>query len=374
MAQSRDLYDVLGVSRDAGPDEIKRAYRRLAREHHPDVNPDPTAEARFKEATAAYETLSDPVKRRQYDLFGVAGVGAGAPDVFPFGDMGDVFDVFFGGGFGGRRQRTRRPTRIRRGEDLFVALALSFDEAVFGAKREVEVDTLVECAVCQGTGCAPGTHPSRCARCGGTGEVQDVARSLFGTVMTSRTCATCSGTGQEIAVPCSACGGEGRQPSRRTLAVDVPAGVADGMELRVAGGGQEGRLGGGVGDLYVSLRVQPHPVFDRRGQDLVCAATVSITQAALGCELDVPMLEGDTERLKLEPGTQPGTVVRVRGRGVPNIGRRGRGDLFVTILVDVPTRLVREERQHLERLAELWGEPSGKDRSRQARLRKLPER
>ena len=377
MAQSRDLYDILGIARDASADEVKRAYRRLAREFHPDVNGDPQAEARFKQVTSAYETLSDPSRRRQYDLFGSTGPAGHGPDLFPFGDMGDVFDVFFGGGFGGggRRQRTRRASRVRRGEDLFVPMTLTFEEAVFGVRREVEVDTMVECPTCLGTGCARGTHPSRCSRCGGTGELQDVARSVFGTVMTARTCSTCEGSGQEIAVPCSDCSGEGRAATRQTLTVEVPAGVADGMELRIPSAGQGGRHGGGEGDLYVSLRVQPHPVFERRGQDLTCAVTISITQAALGCELDVATLDGDSERVKLESGTQPGTLIRIRGRGVPNIGRRGRGDLFVTVMVDVPGRLLKEERALLERLGVLWGEPSGKDDpARPARLRKLPER
>src|SRR5438094_1141428 len=234
MAKAPDLYGVLGIRRDATEDEIKRAYRKLARELHPDVNRDPGAELRFKEVTAAYETLKDPVRRQQYDLFGVA--GGTAPDLFPFGDVGDVFDVFFGGGFGGRRTRSRRRTRTQRGEDLFVPLALTFREAVFGTQKDVAVETLSECERCSGSGCEPGTRPSRCTRCGGSGEIQDVARSIFGTVMTARPCTVCDGTGEEIAAPCTSCDGEGRAPKSASFTVDVPGGVADGMELRVAGG------------------------------------------------------------------------------------------------------------------------------------------
>lgn len=365
MASIPDLYAVLGVSRGANDEEIKRAYRRLARELHPDVNDDPEAERRFKEVTAAYQTLSDPARRRQYDLFGQGG----APDLFPFGDMGDIFDVFFGG-MGGRRQRTR-PSRTRRGEDLYVRLGLTFEEAVFGVRKDVSVDSLAECSRCSGTGCEPGTHPSRCTRCGGAGQIQDVTRSMFGTVMTARTCPLCEGTGQEIAAPCTECRGEGRVPRAQTIAVDIPAGVSDGMELRVPSGGQEGRHGGSTGDLYLSLKVAPHPVFERRGQDLVCALPVPMTTAALGAELEIPTLEGP-HPIRLEPGTDSGTVLRLRGKGVPHLGRRGRGDLFVTVVVETPKPASREERALIERLAALRGdEAAAKGRGLAGKLRKL---
>jgi molecular chaperone DnaJ len=355
MSASRlpDLYEVLGVRREATEEEIKRTYRRLARELHPDVNKDPEAERRFKQITAAYQTLSDPARRRQYDLFG--GPGAG-PDLFPFGDMGDIFDVFFGGGIGGRRRGARRRTRTHRGEDLFVQLTLEFEEAAFGIEREVTVDSLQECGRCGGTGCEPGTHPSRCSRCGGSGEIQDVSRSVFGTVMTARPCTTCDGTGEEIAAPCTECRGNGRVPGRQTRTVEVPAGVAGGMELRVPGGGQDGRQGGGPGDLYVGLKVRPHSIFDRRGQDLVCALTVPMTQAALGADVEIPTLEGGPERIRVEPGTASGAVIRLRGRGLPHVGRRGRGDLFVTVEVETPKARSKQERALLERLAEERGE------------------
>jgi molecular chaperone DnaJ len=373
MAQQiPDLYAILGVARGASDEEVKKSYRRLARELHPDVNSDPEAERRFKQITAAYQTLSDPARRRQYDLFGSQGGGA-APDFFPFGDMGDIFDAFFGGGLGGRRRGGRRRTRTQRGDDVFAAVVLSFEEAVFGAEREVSVDSLKACERCEGTGCEPGTHPSRCTQCGGAGETQDVSRSVFGTVMTARTCTLCDGTGEEIAAPCRDCGGRGRVAFRQTTKVQVPAGVSDGMELRVQAGGQDGRLGGGSGDLYVSIRVEPHPIFERRGDDLVSALPIPMTQAALGAELEIPTLDGP-EKIRLEPGTESGTVVRLRGMGSPRLGRRGRGDLFVQIVVETPKPTSKEERELLERLASIRGERPDDGKGLTGRLRKLLEK
>jgi molecular chaperone DnaJ len=371
MARVPDLYEVLGVRPEASDDEIKRAYRKLARELHPDVNKDPEAERRFKEISAAYQTLSDPARRRQYDLFG-SGQGGGVPDFFPFGGMSDIFDAFFGGGVGTRR-RGGRPTRTRPGEDLFVHLTLSFEEAAFGIQKEVAVETLQTCARCQGNGCEPGTHASRCTRCGGSGEIQDVSRSVFGTIITARPCTTCEGTGEEIAARCRECGGEGLKPRTQELTVEVPAGVSDGMELRVSGGGQQGRMGGGPGDLYVSLKVEPHPTFERRGQDLVCALPVPMTMAALGGDVDITTLDGNSERIRLEPGTVSGTTVRLRGQGIPHLGRRGRGDLYVTVLVETPKARNREEEALLKRLGELRGDLPEKGRRLQGKLRKPRE-
>jgi molecular chaperone DnaJ len=352
--QAPDLYAVLGVGREASDEEIKRAYRRLARELHPDVNRDVGAEQRFKEVTAAYEVLSDPAKRRQYDLFGSSGE---APEVL-FQDLGDIFDVFFGGGFGRRRAGPRR-TRVQRGRDSFAAIHLSFREAAFGTEREVPVQTLETCQRCGGTGAEPGTAPSRCSRCGGTGEIQDVQRSIFGTVMTARTCPTCEGTGEEIASPCPSCGGDGRVLADTVVTVEVPPGVTDGLELRISGAGHGGRAGGSPGDLYVSLEVEPHEVFERRGHDLFAVLEVPMTRAALGAEVEIETLDGP-ERVRIDPGTRSGSVIRLRGHGTPNLGRRGRGDLFLTIDVATPERPSREERRLLERLAELRGESSGK--------------
>lgn len=371
MGQIPDLYAVLGVGPEASDEEIKRAYRKLARELHPDVNKDPEAERRFKEISAAYQTLSDPARRRQYDLFGSGRAGA-VPDFFPFGDMGDIFDVFFGGGVGSRR-RGRRRTRTQRGEDLFLQLTLTFEEAAFGVQKEVSVDSRETCGRCHGSGCEPGTHPSRCTRCGGSGEIQDVSRSVFGTVMTARPCTLCEGTGEEIAAPCKDCGGEGRVPRRQEITVEVPAGVSHGMELRVSSGGQEGRHGGGAGDLYVALKVKPHPIFTRRGQDLVCVLPVPMTLAALGSDMEIPTLDGELERVRVDPGTESGTVIRLRGRGVPHLGRRGRGDLYVTVLVETPKARNREEESLLRRLAELRDEAPGKGQGLTAKLRKILE-
>lgn len=372
MAAVPDLYGVLGVSQDATGEEIKRAYRRLARELHPDVKPeDPDAERRFKQVTAAYETLSDPARRRQYDLFGAQPGRSGGGDFFPFGDMGDIFDVFFGGGFGGsRRGATRRRSRTARGEDVGVRLTVSFEEAVFGVRREVEVDGLATCSRCGGNGCEPGTHPSRCSRCGGSGEIQDVQRTMFGTVMTARPCTTCQGTGEQISTPCTQCAGDGRVPGKETVTLEIPAGVTDGMELRVSGAGQDGRAGGQPGDLYVSLSVEPHPIFERRGQDLVCELPVAMTQAALGADVEIPTLD-EPESVHLQPGITSGTVLRLRGKGVPHLGRRGRGNLYVTVVVETPSPRSKEERELLERLARLRGERPAKGKGLTGTLRKL---
>jgi molecular chaperone DnaJ len=357
VAVSRDLYEILGVSRDATEDEIRKAYRRLAREHHPDVNAAPDAEARFKEISGAYEILGDPAKRQQYDLYG----SRGGPEQFPFGDVSEIFDVFFGAGGGGfgTRRRPRRRTRTERGEDVFTTVSLAFEEAVFGVERELSVDIVEVCGTCGGNGSRPGTMPTTCRVCNGAGEVQDMRRSIFGTVMTTRPCTTCEGTGQEITDPCETCGGAGRVPGNRSVPVEIPAGVSDGLEMRMSGAGNAGRSGGSPGDLYVTFRVRPHAVFDRRGQDLFAVLGVPMARAALGADLEVETLDG-AERVKLDAGAQSGDVVRLKGRGVPNLGRRGRGDLFLTVQVETPKKLGREERKLLERLGEIRAEdPSG---------------
>jgi molecular chaperone DnaJ len=362
MAAVKDLYEVLGVVSDASDDDIKRAYRKLARELHPDVNQhDPEAEERFKEISAAYEVLSDPAKRRQYDMWGQTG---GAPDLFPFGDLTDIFDVFFGGG---RRQRGGR-TRVVRGGDLQATISLSLEDAAFGVHRELQVESVEVCGRCGGNGCEPGTHPSRCSRCGGTGEVQDVQRSIFGTVMTARSCPTCEGTGQEIGSPCRDCRGDGRVGKRAVVTVEVPAGVTDGLELRISGAGDAGRSGGMPGDLYVRIVVEPHGVFARRGTDLMALLEVPFTLAALGGEVEIQTLDGP-EKLRIEQGAESGSVLRLKGHGVPNLGRRGRGDLYVQVQVETPAARSKEERELLERLAELRGEPHGKGKPHPSRLR-----
>jgi molecular chaperone DnaJ len=361
----RDLYEILGVGRDATGEDIKKAYRRLAREYHPDVNPDPTAEERFKEVSAAYEILSDPQKRQQYDVYGQ---GRGPAD-FPFGDVADLFEAFFGQGSFGRRRTPTRRSRTQHGEDVFAQTRLSFREAVFGVRRDVAVARLEVCDRCAGTGAEPGTAPQRCHTCGGSGQVQEVRRSIFGTVMTAHPCSTCEGTGEVVTTPCERCQGRGRVASEATVPVDVPAGVSDGLDLRIAGVGHAGRAGGPAGDLYLTIAVDEDPVFERRGTDVFADLSVSMTQAALGAEVEIETLDGP-ERIDVEPGTASGTTRRFRGKGVPNLGRRGRGDLFVTIRVTTPTPGSREERKLLEQLAELRGEPAGKRASVRADLRR----
>jgi molecular chaperone DnaJ len=353
MATTRDLYEILGVRRDATQEDIKRAYRRLARELHPDVNGSPDAEHRFKEVAGAYEILSDPGRRQQYDAFGERGGPAGSP----FGDVQDIFDMFFGGGFAGSR-RTRPRSRAAHGEDVFVTVPLSFREAAFGAHRDLPIDVLETCERCLGNGSEPGSAPTSCRTCGGSGVVQEMRRSVFGQLMTSRECVVCQGTGLEITDPCGTCGGEGRLAAERTIPVDVPPGVADGMELRVAAAGHAGRGGGPAGDLYLTLRVEASPVFERRGQDLVAALDVSMTQAALGADVQVETLDGP-ETIRIQPGTESGSIIRLRGRGVPNLNRRGRGDLFLRVDVRVPSDLRRKEKDLLRQLADLRGEGEG---------------
>ncbi len=362
MATARDLYDILGVPRDASQEDIKRAYRRLARQLHPDVSDEPNAEDRFKEISAAYEILSDPEKRRRYDMY-----GQGGPQPFPFGDVADIFEAFFGPGTFGQRQRPTRRSRTQRGEDLYGSVELSFEESVFGVHREIELERLEVCDRCDGSGAEPGTGPTRCSTCGGTGQIQDVRRSIFGTVMTAQPCPTCGGTGEQVLSRCATCRGDGRVRARAVVPVDVPPGVADGLELRVPGAGNAGRAGGPPGDLYLSIAARPSPVFERRGQDLHAVLELSVAQAALGAELEVETVDGP-ERLKVPAGTGSGDVLRLKDHGVPNLGRRGRGDLFLTVHVETPRDLSRRERALLEEFAALRGEDTGKGVP--ARLRK----
>ncbi len=357
MATVTDYYELLGVSRTATPDEIKRAFRRLARELHPDTgHGDPEAEARFKAVAHAYEVLSDPEKRRRYDTFGPEGVNGGSADPFSgFGGIGDVFEAFFGGspfGGGGRRGPSGPP----RGADLEVVADLEFTEAVFGCEHAVSVRTAVACTACRSTGAADGTEPVTCYECQGTGQVQRVRQSLIGQMVTSSPCARCGGSGHIIASPCAECRGEGRTVEERTYTVDIPAGVDTGSTLRLSGRGAVGPRGGTAGDLYVHLRVAPHPRFERDGADLVTTVHLPYTQATLGTTLDFETLEG-VEEVEIPRGTASGTTFRLRGRGVPHLERRSRGDLVIEAVVDVPTDLSEEEEEVVRRLADLRGEP-----------------
>ncbi|MEX2275121.1 MAG: molecular chaperone DnaJ [Actinomycetota bacterium] len=354
MAAVRDLYEILGVTRDASDEDIKKAYRRLARELHPDVNGSHDAEERFKEISGAYEILSDPDRRQRYDAFG----SQGAPG-FPFGDVQDIFDMFFGTGGGSGVRRPQRHSRSQRGEDAFVELRLTFAEAAFGAHREVEMERASTCERCSGDGAEPGTTPQTCHTCGGSGQVQQMRRSIFGQLVTAGPCRTCEGTGREIITPCTVCAGQGRVLDRASVPLDIPAGVADGLELRVQSGGHIGRGGGPAGDLYLSLRVEPHVVFERHGQDLATVLEIEMTQAALGAEIEVETLDG-RERVKIEPGTSSGTILRLKGHGIPNLGRRGRGDLFLSVDVRIPDAKDKQQRRLLVELADLRDEAVGK--------------
>jgi len=351
----RDYYDLLGVRKDATPEEIKRAYRKLARELHPDVNPDEHAEDRFKAVTTAYEVLSDPEKRRIVDLGGdplSQGQGSAGNPFSGFGSFGDVFEAFFGGAGGGFGSGRGRRSRVRPGADALLQLSLTLEEAAFGVRKELNVETAVLCSTCQGSGCALGTSPQTCATCGGAGEIQTVQRSFLGQVMTTRACPACSGTGEQIASPCPSCGTEGRVRSRRTITVDVPAGIEDGMRIRLSGQGEVGQGGGPAGDLYVEVSEQPHDVFVRDGADLHCTVAVPMTAAALGTDLVLSTLDGE-EKLEIRAGTQSGAEQVLRGRGVPRLRSSSRGDLRVHVEVRTPTRLDDEQERLLRELAGL---------------------
>ena len=348
-----DYYGVLGVRRDATSEEIKRAYRKLVRDLHPDVNPDPTAQERFKEVTAAYEVLSDPQKREIVDLGGdpLASAGGAAGSPFSgFGGLGDLMDAFFGGA------TVRGPrSRVRQGADALIRLDLELAELAFGTTKDITVDTAVVCGTCTGAGTAPGTHPATCDTCQGRGEVQSVQRSFLGQVMTSRPCPTCAGSGTVIPHPCGTCGGDGRIRARRTIPVKIPAGVEDGMRIRLSGQGEVGRGGGPAGDLYVEVSERPHDIFTRERDDLHCRVSLPMTSAALGASLTLVTLDGE-EQVDIRPGTQPGTIVTLRARGVPHLRGVGRGDLHVHVEVKTPTRLDTEQEQLLRELARMRGE------------------
>jgi molecular chaperone DnaJ len=347
-----DYYVVLGVERHATDDEIKRAYRTLARRYHPDANPgDPAAEARFKEISVAYETLRDPERRRRYDMFGPerAGAGAGAEG---FGGLGDLFDAFFGGDPFSGRGGAPGPAA---GADAEAVLDLTLAEAVFGATKPLDVRLPVACGECEGSGCGPGTHPARCDACGGVGQVRQVRRSILGQIVTAGMCPQCSGAGTVIPSPCSTCRGDGRVVADRRLDVEVPAGIDDGQRLRLAGRGAAAPRGGAPGDLFVHVRVAPHPEFARHGNDLLHVRAISVAQAVLGTACTIDTLDGP-EELVVPAGTQPGRVFTLRNRGVPVLQGRGRGDLLVQVDVAIPTELDDEEVELYRALARARGE------------------
>jgi len=345
----RDYYEVLGVGRDAGEGDVKKAFRRLARELHPDVNAhDPEAEEKFKEAAEAYEVLSDPQRRETYDRYGHEGLRSGgfAPNFESFGSIADLFDAFFGGGdpFGGRRGGPAQ------GADAAVSIEVSLAEAARGAHVDVTYDAISRCARCNGNGAEPGTPIETCARCGGSGQLRAVTQTAFGQLVRAATCDVCAGDGRVAREPCEECRGRGRVASRRTLTVDVPPGIADGQRMRLAGHGHEGERGGPAGDLYVVVAVSEDDRFVRDGNDLVSVADVPAPLAALGATVTVPTLDGE-EEVEIPAGTQPGEMIVLPGRGMPSL-RRGRpGDQRVVVNVVIPRRLSKEQRELLERFS-----------------------
>ncbi|HWE89447.1 MAG TPA: molecular chaperone DnaJ [Pseudonocardiaceae bacterium] len=360
---ARDYYGALGVSREATPDEIKRAYRKLARELHPDVNPDAGAQQRFRDVTAAYEVLSDPQKRQVVDLGGDplssgGGGNGGMRDPFAGFGLGDIMDAFFGQATGGTTTRGPR-SRVQQGSDALIRLAMTLEECATGVTREIAVDTAVLCDLCSGNGTREGTTTRTCDTCGGRGEIQSVQRSFLGQVVTARPCPVCRGVGEVIPDPCPRCGGEGRVRARRTITVKIPAGVADGMRVRHAGQAEVGSGGGPAGDLYVEVEELPHSTFERDGADLHCTLRVPMTVAALGSVLTLDTLDG-TEEVEIEPGTQPNTELVLSGRGMPKLrssGRiDGRGALHVHLDVEIPTKVDGRQAELLRELAELRGE------------------
>lgn len=355
-ATKRDYYEVLGIGRSADREEIKKAFRRLARQYHPDVNKTAEAETRFKEINEAYEVLSDDQRRALYDRYGHAAAN-GQAGANPFEGMGgfpfgDIFETFFGGAAGAQRGGGR--TRAQRGADRRVGLEMEFREAIFGVEREVEVERLEQCGHCHGQRSEPGTGSEVCPTCRGTGELRRVQQTILGQFVNVSPCHRCSGEGRIVTTPCTVCRGEGRVRATKTIAVTIPAGVEDGAQMRLSGEGDAGLFGGPSGNLYIQLRVAPDPIFKRDEDDLLLDLPINMAQAALGAEIEVPTLE-EPHRLRIPEGTQSGRVFRLRGAGVPHLRASGRGDLIVSVRVQTPTDLTDEQRELLERLAATFG-------------------
>jgi molecular chaperone DnaJ len=355
---ARDYYAILGVEQDATEAEIKKAYRRLARKYHPDVNPSEEAAERFREASLAQEVLTDPEKRRIVDAGGDPedpGFGRGAAGGFNAGGFGDIFDAFFGGGGGGGP----RASRVRPGSDALLRMDLTLEECFTGVQREVTVDTAVLCDVCDGTGSKSHSAPVTCPTCHGQGQVMEIQQSILGRVQVARACPRCQGTGEIIRDPCEECAGDGRVRARQDITVNIPAGIRDGMRIRMSGKGEVGPGGGPSGDLYVEVRVEEHPCFVREGDDLHVTVHVPMVDAALGTSVDVDMLDDSVVTVAVEPGTQPEAVVRVKDAGMPHLRREGHGNLIAHVDVSVPTELDRRSRELLEELRDRSQETSG---------------
>ena len=355
----RDYYEVLGVEKGAAEEQIKKAYRKLAAKYHPDVNHEPDAEAKFKEINEAYEVLSDAEKRSRYDQFGFAGVdpnfnpnagfGGGFGGFEGFGGFGDIFSDFFGGG--GARSSGRSANAPRRGENIVSQIDITFEEAAFGVKREINVGRIENCDKCDGSGAAPGTQPETCDNCHGTGSVRTTQNFMGMTTASTAPCPKCKGKGKIIPTPCSRCKGKGKIRRNHKIVVDIPAGIDDGQSVRVREQGNAGSNGGPNGDVLVAVSIEPHPLFERDGANVICEMPISFTQAACGAEIEVPTLDGKV-RYTVPEGTQTGTTFRLKGKGIPYVGYKNRGDQYVTVTVETPTKLTKEQKELLKQFEE----------------------
>ena len=355
---NRDYYEILGVQKNASMEDIKTAFRKLARQYHPDVSKEANAEEKFKEINEAYGVLSDPEKRRRYDQFGRQGLGdIGGVNMHDYTmDFNDLVEELFGSfGFGFGNSTGSRSRRARRGRDLQVQVVLKFEEAVFGVEKTIEVTRNEICGTCKGTGAEPGSTPQRCQTCSGRGEVRQVRQTIFGSMMQSGPCPTCGGRGEVIATPCHNCRGQGQERKTIKKVVPIPAGVDTGTQIRLAGEGEPGALGGPQGNMYLVVSVQPHKFFKRRENDILLNLDINVAQAVLGAEIEVPTVDGKGEKLTIPSGTQPGKVFNLRARGVPYLRKTGRGDQRVIINVDIPARLTKEQRDLFEKLAATLG-------------------
>ncbi len=363
LAEKRDYYGILGIERNASDADIKKAYRKLAKMYHPDMNPgDDSVDQKFKEATEAYEVLSDAAKRGQYDQFGHAafqngGGGAGFGGGFDFSDVGDIFGDIFGDFFGGGgSSRGRNPNAPTRGASLKTSVTLEFEEAVFGVEKEIELTTSEPCEDCSGTGAKKGTHPETCSQCKGSGQVRYNQQTMFGNITSVKTCHTCSGTGKIIKDKCHSCRGTGFVKKRKTIAIQIPAGIDNGQSIRVTGKGEPGTNGGPRGDLLVTVYVKSHEFFEREGVDIFYTLPITYAQAALGAELEVPTLDGKVA-YEIKEGTQTHTRFRLRGKGVPHLrNNKTRGDQYVTVVVDVPKKLDDKQKELLKEFADTFGD------------------
>ncbi len=359
MAEKRDYYEVLGLQKGASDDEIKKAYRKLAKQYHPDLHPgDKTCEERFKEIGEAYEVLSDADKKARYDQFGHAafdpnaGYGGDGGGFGDFGDLSDILNSFFGGGFGGFGGGSGgRRSAAQKGENLRVRLSIAFEDAAFGCKREITVPRIEDCETCGGNGCAKGSSPETCSECGGSGSVRTQQRTPFGMMASTSPCRKCGGTGQIVNNPCPDCSGKGKVRRQRTISVNIPAGIDDGQTISLRGQGHAGYLGGPAGDLLITVSVKAHPLFEREGYDVLLETPITFSQAALGAEIEVPTLDGKV-KYTIPEGTQTGTTFRLKGKGIQRLNSSSRGDQYITVVVETPKNMSREQKELLRRFAE----------------------